>query len=238
MSIQVRFDLQQSNFRLNIDLAIAGKGVTAIFGPSGCGKTTLLRAIAGLERIDNGYLSVGDQIWQDANQFLAPHKRSVGYVFQEPSLFDHLSVHRNIEYGLKRAQFKDDSGAIDQAIELLDIGHLGARMPNQLSGGEQQRVAIARALAAKPKLLLLDEPLAALDETLKAEILPYLESLHRDLDIPVLYVSHSRQEVARLADQLLLLDSGEVTAYGKVADLFSSVHLPLCLLYTSDAADE
>ena len=233
MSIQVRFDLQQSNFRLNIDLAIAGKGVTAIFGPSGCGKTTLLRAIAGLERIDNGYLSVGDQIWQDANQFLAPHKRSVGYVFQEPSLFDHLSVHRNIEYGLKRAQFKDDSGAIDQAIELLDIGHLGARMPNQLSGGEQQRVAIARALAAKPKLLLLDEPLAALDETLKAEILPYLESLHRDLDIPVLYVSHSRQEVARLADQLLLLDSGEVTAYGKAADLFSSVHLPLA--HQSDA---
>lgn len=227
MTIEARFRIDRGDFSLDVDLEIPGRGVTAIFGPSGCGKTTLLRAMAGLERTRDGYLKVGEALWQGPGYFLAPHRRALGYVFQEPSLFAHLDVRRNLTYGLKRLGRSSPRTSLDHAVELLGIGKLLERKPQQLSGGEAQRVAIARALAVSPAILLLDEPLAALDAQLKQEILPYLESLHRELDIPVLYVSHSRDEVARLADHLVLLRDGRVQAAGPVTKLFSQLDLPL-----------
>ena len=227
MTIAVRFNIQRGGFTLNIDTVIPETGVTAIFGPSGSGKTTLLRAIAGLEHADNGYLKVGDALWQGNGVFLPTHQRKIGYVFQEPSLFSHLSVEGNLNYGLERAKDESSAVVVQQTIDLLGIEHLLKRMPWQLSGGEQQRVAIARALAANPSMLLLDEPLAALGDDQKADILPYLESVYQQLDIPVLYVSHSRNEVARLADQMLLLDNGEIKASGKMTEIFTALDLPM-----------
>lgn len=227
MSIEARFHIDRRDFSLDIDLTIPARGVTALFGPSGCGKTTLLRAIAGLEASHDGYLRVGDDIWQNKQHSLPTHQRPIGYVFQEPSLFTHLSIQNNLQYGLKRLRDITQKISLDRAVELLGIGHLLDRKPHQLSGGEQQRVAIARALAVSPAMLLMDEPLAALDLIRKQEILPYLESLHRELDIPVLYVSHSREEVARLADHLVLLEAGRVQATGTVSELFSRLDLAL-----------
>ena len=227
MTIAVRFNIQRGEFALNIDTVIPETGVTAIFGPSGSGKTTLLRAIAGLEHADNGYLKVGDALWQGNGVFLPTHQRKIGYVFQEPSLFSHLSVQGNLNYGLERAKDESSAVVVQQTIDLLGIEHLLKRMPWQLSGGEQQRVAIARALAANPSMLLLDEPLAALGDDQKADILPYLESVYQQLDIPVLYVSHSRNEVARLADHMLLLDNGEIKASGKMTEIFTALDLPM-----------
>ena len=227
MSIALRFNIQRDAFTLNIDTVIPENGVTAIFGPSGSGKTTLLRAIAGLEYTEDGYLKVGDILWQDNKTFLPTHQRKVGYVFQEPSLFSHLTVAANINYGLKRSKSPTSQDGLQQALDLLGIEHLLKRMPWQLSGGEQQRVAIARALATNPSMLLLDEPLAALGDEQKAAILPYLESVYKTLDIPVLYVSHSRNEVARLANHCLLLDTGELKACGPISELFTALDLPL-----------
>jgi molybdate transport system ATP-binding protein len=227
MSIEARFRIDRGRFTLDVDLAVPGHGVTAVFGPSGCGKTTLLRAIAGLERAPRGRVRVGEQVWQDESTFVPPHRRAIGFVFQEPRLFEHLSVCANIEYGMKRSRNAAQRKTVPDAVDLLGIGHLMDRRPGWLSGGEQQRVAIARALAVDPAMLLLDEPLAALDDARKHEILPYLESLHRDVSIPVLYVSHSRREVARLADRMLLLENGRVTAQGGVAELFGRLDLAL-----------
>lgn len=227
MKIEVRFQLNRGDFTLDVDFAVPARGVTALFGPSGCGKTTLLRAIAGLEFSCNGFLQVGEAIWQAGSQFVAPHKRPLGYVFQEPSLFAHLTVRRNLEYGLKRLRGAKRRISLDRAVELLGIGHLLSRNVQQLSGGEQQRAAIARALAVSPEMLLLDEPMASLDQARKKELLPFLESLHRELDIPVVYVSHSPDEVARLADQMVLMEKGRVLATGAVQDMFTRLDLPL-----------
>ena len=227
MTIEARFFVRQGGFRLDAELQIPSIGVTALFGPSGCGKTTLLRAIAGLEHHADGYLRVGDSIWQDDRHFLPPHRRSLGYVFQEASLFEHLSVKGNLEYGAKRVPRGNRRGSMSEAIELLEITRLLDRRPATLSGGERQRVAIARALAVSPELLLMDEPLAALDIHRKQEIIPYLESLHRELEIPVIYVSHQPEEVSRLADHLVLLESGRVVASGDVHEVFTRLDLPL-----------
>jgi molybdate transport system ATP-binding protein len=227
MSIQARFRIDRGDFVLNVDLDIPSPGVTAVFGPSGCGKTTLLRAIAGLEATDYGFLKIEDKVWQDGPYFMPTHKRPVGYVFQQPSLFAHLNVRRNLEYGLRRLPEAQRKVSVDEAIELLGISRLLDRRPHHLSGGEQQRVAIARALLVSPSLLLLDEPLAALDMARKQEIMPYLESLHRELKIPVLYVSHSRDEVARLGDHMVLLEAGHVEAAGPVYEIFSRLDLSL-----------
>jgi len=194
--------------------------VTALFGPSGCGKTTFLRAVAGLEPDTRGQLTVAGQTWQDEQTFLPAHQRRVGFVFQEPSLFDHLDVRGNLQYGLKRRNQKSGGSALDQAIQLLGLERLLLRRTHQLSGGQQQRVAMARALASQPVMLLLDEPLSGLDDNLKQDILPYLERLHHELDLPVLYVSHSRDEVARLADHLVLLDDGRAIASGPLDEIF------------------
>lgn len=225
--IKTKYQIQRGDFSLDVDLSFPAHGVTALFGASGCGKTTLLRAIAGLDKHPGGYLQVGDVLWQSATTFIPTHKRSLAYVFQEPGLFTHLDVKRNLEYGVKRLPESERKVSLQQAIELLDIAPLLSRKPNTLSGGERQRVAIARALAVSPRLLLMDEPLAALDLERKKEILPYIESLHRSLDIPIIYVSHAHDEVARLADHMVILDSGCVKAAGDVHTIFSRLELPL-----------
>lgn len=227
MTIEARFYLQKDDFVLDVDLKLPSSGVTAVFGPSGCGKTTLLRAIAGLEQAAGGLLKIGDVVWQDDDRFVPPHKRAAGYVFQETSLFPHLDVRRNLEYGLKRVPEKERRVSLDHAIDLLGIGQLLGRYPHQLSGGERQRAAIARALAVSPRILLLDEPLAALDQPRKQEIMPYLESLHRELEIPVIYVSHAPEEVARLADYLVLMKDGTALASGPIKEMLTRLDLPL-----------
>ena len=226
--IQARLRLRRADFVLDVDLRLPGRGVSALFGPSGCGKTSVLRAIAGLERAA-GRVQVDGALWQDdaTRQWLPTHRRRLGYVFQEASLFAHLDVRRNIEYGRRRLPAGQRRLALEQAVELLALAPLLARAPHTLSGGERQRVAIARALAASPQLLLMDEPLAALDGARKAEVLPYLERLQRTLDIPVLYVSHSPEEVARLATHLVLLQDGRVIGQGAPAELMSRHDLPL-----------
>ncbi|MBT7445122.1 MAG: molybdenum ABC transporter ATP-binding protein [Methylococcales bacterium] len=227
MSIQIQFGLKRRDFSLAVDFVIPSRGITALFGASGCGKTTLLRAIAGLEPTAEGELDVDGHVWQNPQRNLPAHKRPVGYVFQEPSLFPHLTVQKNVEYGLRRIAKKDRLIATEKVVELLDIADLMSRKPNQLSGGEQQRVAIARALAVSPKLLLLDEPLSALDDGLKQEILPYFELLQRRLKIPMIYVSHSTDEVAKIADHLVLMSAGRVTASGATAKLLTQLQYPL-----------
>ncbi len=227
MTISARFHVQHDDFELNVDLSFPAQGVTALFGPSGCGKTTLLRALAGLDHHPGGELKVGDVIWQTRNSFVPAHQRSLGFVFQEASLFAHLNVQRNLEYGWKRVPETERKLSLQRVIELLGITPLLQRKPGTLSGGERQRVAIARALAVSPRLLLMDEPLVGLDLNRKQEILPYIEALHRELDIPLVYVSHSADEVARLADYLVLLDAGRVTATGDIHDLFTRLELSL-----------
>jgi molybdate transport system ATP-binding protein len=227
MSIEARFKLGFSGFNLDVDLTLSGRGVTALFGPSGSGKTTLLRCIAGLERAPDGYLALDGEVWQQGSAFLPTHCRPLGYVFQEASLFPHLNVRRNLEYGMRRIATGARRVSLDSAIELLGIGHLLERMPNHLSGGERQRVAIARALAVSPRILLMDEPLAALDLARKQEILPYLERLHDELEIPVVYVSHSPDEVARLADYMVLMEEGKAVASGPIHEMLTRLDLPL-----------
>jgi len=214
------FRIAYPGFTLDVDLSMPGKGITALFGPSGSGKTTILRCMAGLERSKVGFLSVADEVWQDERRgiFLPTHKRPLGLVFQEASLFPHLTVLGNLRYGMKRAGNAKGEG-FDATLELLDIRTLLERSPESLSGGERQRVAIARALLTRPRLLLMDEPLSALDMKRKLEILPYLERLHDEFSIPVLYVSHSLDEVARLADHLVLIENGRVTANGPLTDI-------------------
>ena len=227
MTIEANFDITRGSFFLAADLSIPALGVTALFGPSGCGKTSLLRAIAGLDYYHDSYLAVGGMTWQNTGEFIPPHRRSLGYVFQEASLFPHLSVRRNLEYGAKRISGSERKVALEQAIDLLGIERLLDRKPDTLSGGERQRVAIGRALAISPSLLLMDEPLTALDQASKQEILPYLESLFTELDIPVIYVSHSSDEVARLADHMVLLGQGRVVATGAISDMLTRLDLPL-----------
>lgn len=230
-SIEARLRVNFGEFTLDTDLRLPGTGVTALFGPSGSGKTTLLRCFAGLQRAAEGRLTINGDCWHDDSRklFLPTHRRPLGYVFQEASLFTHLSVRRNLEFGMKRVVAAERRVAWDQAIELLGIAHLLERMPSGLSGGERQRVGIARALLTSPRLLLLDEPLAALDLARKQEILPYLERLHDELSIPVLYVSHSPDEVARLADHIVVLEQGKVLAAGPLADTLARLDLPIRL---------
>ncbi|MDP2003835.1 MAG: molybdenum ABC transporter ATP-binding protein [Desulfurivibrionaceae bacterium] len=226
--IEARFHVDWPGFSLEVDCVLPDRGVTALFGPSGSGKTTLLRCIAGLERAQKGFLSFKGEIWQDDTTWLPTHKRPLGYVFQEASLFPHLTALGNLRYGIKRAT-TEHKVSLDQAVELLGIGHLLDRKADRLSGGERQRVAIARALAVSPRLLLMDEPLAALDLKRKQEILPYLERLHDELEIPVLYVSHSPDEVARLADHLVAMEEGRVVASGPLIETLARIDLPIRL---------
>ncbi len=227
--IRARFRLAYPGFDLDVDLTLPGKGVTALFGHSGSGKTTLLRCIAGLTQADEGHFSLGGEVWQDARVFLPTHRRPLGYVFQEASLFPHLTARANIDYGRRRSATPLDEAMLAHIVELLGIGPLLGRKPGELSGGERQRVAVARALAVGPRLLLMDEPLAALDIKRKQEILPYLERLRDELAIPILYVSHAPDEVARLADHLVVLEAGRVLAQGPLKAVLADVATPIRL---------
>lgn len=226
--IAVRFAGPLGGFRLNAAFTAPGRGVTAIFGPSGCGKTSVLRCIAGLRRLE-GECLVGRDTWQDATRFLPPHRRPVGYVFQEASLFPHLSVLGNLLYSLRGVKPRDDDGRIgfDETVELLGLPRMLDRAPAHLSGGERQRVAIGRALLSQPRLLLMDEPLSALDRRTRGEILPFLERLHDTLAIPVIYVTHDMTEVERLADHIVLMEAGSVIAAGPLAGIQNDTDLPL-----------
>lgn len=219
MSIDAQFIVQRQDFLLDINLSLPVNGITILLGPSGCGKTTFLRAIAGLEHHKNGALKVDGVIWQNKEVFLPTHKRPLGYVFQEPSLFSHLNVRKNIEYGITRRGKDGNHSSLDTAIKLLDITHLLDRKPNDLSGGERQRVAIARALAVTPQLLLMDEPLSSLDIGRRQEVLPYITTLNKELKIPIIYVTHSHEEAAKIADHIILLDQGKVVGTGDVNEM-------------------
>ncbi|WP_255988895.1 molybdenum ABC transporter ATP-binding protein [Chitinolyticbacter albus] len=222
MGITADFRLTRPGFTLDAAFTLPGSGISALFGPSGSGKTTLLRCLAGLECSD-GSLTVNGARWQGGDAFVPTHQRGVGLVFQEASLFPHLSVRGNLEFGWVRAARQADW---DRVIAALDLSPLLERRAPQLSGGERQRVAIARALLAAPKLLLLDEPLSALDAARKAEILPYLAALPRTFELPVVLVTHTIDEVVRLADHLVLLDAGRVLASGPLSATLSRFDLP------------
>ncbi|GAB3017171.1 molybdenum ABC transporter ATP-binding protein [Bowmanella dokdonensis] len=227
MRIHIRLDFAEDGFSLCLDTRLPLKGVTAIFGRSGSGKTSLLRCLAGLETRCQGSIYLGDQCWQAKGYRLPTHKRPLGYVFQEASLFEHLSVRGNLDYARKRAWQQVTDEEYHHILDLMGIEPLLQRRSYQLSGGERQRVAIARALLIKPSLLLMDEPLAALDQARKQEILPYLEQLKANALLPILYVSHALEEVSRLADTLLVLESGQLKAQGAAGALLASLDCPL-----------
>lgn len=228
-SIEVALVGRLAEFGLDVQMTVPARGVTALFGPSGCGKTTVLRCIAGLQHIP-GRVAIGRDVWQDtrAGIFQAPHLRQVGYVFQEASLFRHLSVRDNLLYGARRAKTSAATGiTLEAIVDLLGIEHLLDRATHALSGGERQRVAVGRALLAQPRILLMDEPLSALDRMTKDDILPYFERLHEEFALPIIYVSHDFSEVERLADTLVLMRQGRIEASGPLIDLQTDPTLPL-----------
>ena len=228
MSLVARFHGALGRFTLDVAFEAPGRGITALFGPSGCGKTSVLRCVGGLQRLEGRFALDGD-VWQDERSFRPTHKRPIGYVFQEASLFPHLSVRANLLFGHRRTVGRGvpESIRFDDVADLLGLGRLLDRSPEHLSGGERQRVAIGRALLSQPRLLLMDEPLAALDRFSKEEILPYLERLHGVLSVPVLYVSHDIAEVERLADHLVLLREGRVVVAGPMQELQADPALPI-----------
>ncbi len=211
-TIRLQHALRRSDFALDVDVAIPAVGITGLFGESGSGKTTLLRCIAGLEA-------------GSSTDVRPVHKRDIGYVFQDPQLFPHLDVRGNIEYGKRRAA----KSPVDQnqVVEMLGLGDLLDRRPRGLSGGEAQRVAIASVLLRAPRLVLMDEPLASLDRRRKEELLPYLDRLHDDWSVPMIYVSHSIDEVSRLCDHLLLIEHGRIVASGELHETLARVDLPM-----------
>jgi len=224
-TIHAAFRGQTGVLAIDVDFTMPGMGVTALFGASGSGKTTILRAIAGLGKLE-GSLRVGGTLWQDSASglFMAPHERPIGYVFQEASLFPHLNVADNIKFGEKRSLWSGRTPPVfGHIVELMKISHLLARAPHTLSGGERQRVAVARALMRGPELLLMDEPVSALDRGGRDEVLACLEALHREARIPILYVSHDSAEVARLADHLVIIKAGRKEAEGPTGTLFSQL---------------
>ncbi|SDD64955.1 molybdate transport system ATP-binding protein [Paracoccus isoporae] len=220
--LEVALSHRFAGFALDVDFT-APPGITALFGRSGSGKTSIINAVAGLLRPDAGRITADGRVLFDSAQgaFLPPHRRRLGYIFQEARLFPHLTVRRNLAYGAWFAPRHALREPRDRVIEMLGIGHLLDRRPAALSGGERQRVAIGRAVLSAPRLILADEPLASLDAARKAEILPYFERLRDELSVPMLYVSHSAAEVARLATTVIAIEAGRVSAQGQAADLFS-----------------
>jgi molybdate transport system ATP-binding protein len=224
--LAVSLESESQTFQLDVDCEFPSQGITAILGESGSGKTTLLRCIAGLESKAKGHLKLGKKIWQDENLFLPAHKREVGFVFQDARLFEHLNVKNNLQFAVKRSHEKIKKAFYEEVVNALDIASLLLHKPEQLSGGEKQRVAIARALLIKPKLLIMDEPLASLDNARKYEVLPYLAALQNMFDLPILYVSHSTDEVCKLADHVIILNNGQVALQGEINNVFTHSNLP------------
>jgi molybdate transport system ATP-binding protein len=208
-SIKLKYTVQKGDFRLQVDTEIPARGITGVFGESGSGKTTLLRCIAGLER---------------SSETTAVHERRIGYVFQDPQLFTHLTVRKNIEYGMRRN--RDATNSVDEVAKLLEVECLLDRSTDSLSGGEAQRVSIARVLCQSPRLILMDEPLSALDDRRRDEVLPYLDKLHAKSSVPIIYVSHNIAEICRLSDHLLVLDGGNIVAEGGLQSTLSRIDLP------------
>ena len=229
--IQIQLLLARQEFTLDVDLTLPAQGITVLLGASGSGKTTLLRCVAGLEKAQLARVRVDGSVWQDhaSGVFLPPWRRPLGYVFQESSLFDHLNVYDNLCFGVRRTSKGLNQSTLDEAIALLGLQDLLQRRTHQLSGGERQRVAIARALALQPGLLLLDEPLASLDHARRQDILPWLERLRDEVKIPMLYVTHAADEVARLAHTLVVMERGKVSAVGPVAEVLAGIHSPVVL---------
>ncbi len=225
--IEVRFQLNRGDFAVDAEFSAPGQGVTALFGPSGSGKTTILRAMAGLDRHRDAEFKVGGRAWQSRTVFVPSHRRPLGYVFQEGSLFAHCSVRKNLEYGFRRTPVADRRITLEQAVDLFELSPLLSRKPSELSGGEGRRVAIARALLTSPRLLLLDEPLSGLDIKRKSQVMSILERLREELEIPMFLVSHLPDEVARLADHMIYLRDGRVAAEGSIEEIFSRLDLPL-----------
>jgi molybdate transport system ATP-binding protein len=217
--IDVQLAGRRGSFTLDVRFRVPSAGVTALFGSSGAGKTSVLRATAGLERFE-GTLRFRDATWQDRASFVPPEQRRVGYVFQEAALFPHLTVHENLAYAMRRAR-GSRRVPLEAAIEWLGVSETLGRRPATLSGGERQRVAIARALVSNPLLLLMDEPLAALDLGARSEILKHLVRLRRELDVPILYVTHAIEEVARLADRVVWVEQGRVRSLGTPGEVFA-----------------
>ncbi|GBU13657.1 molybdate ABC transporter ATPase [Enterobacterales bacterium] len=218
--LELDFSQQLGDLTLQVSQSLPAQGITAIFGLSGAGKTSLINAIGGLTRPDFGRIALNDRVLSDAEQniFLPPEKRRVGYVFQDARLFPHYRVQGNLQYGMAASM----RGQFDNIVALLGIGPLLSRFPLTLSGGEKQRVAIGRALLTAPEILLMDEPLAALDLPRKRELMPYLEKLAKEVSIPILYVTHSLDEILRLADKVLVLDNGKVLAMGDLETVWAS----------------
>jgi len=230
MALELKVALQRAGFALEVDCTFPSQGVTALFGRSGSGKTTLLRCIAGLERTGVARVCLDGELWQDEAHFVPTHRRAHGYVFQEPTLFPHYDVRGNLEFALHRVPESQRRVSFEEAVSLLGVQTLLQQRTQQLSGGERQRVAIARALLSSPRLLLLDEPLSNLDDTGKAEILPHLERLRDVSSVPIIYVSHALNEVMRLADHLVLIDTGRVRASGPLQELLARADLPVAYL--------
>lgn len=227
--VSCSYALERPGFTLDTECTFPAHGMTGIFGPSGSGKTTLLRCIAGLEPTARGQLTVNGEVWQNSDNGVSvpPYRRRIGYVFQDARLFPHLDVEANLRYGMQRNRGNDSRVDFQQVIELMELGGMLDRRPNELSGGEAQRVAIARALLRAPRLVLMDEPLAALDIMRRAEIFPFLDRLHAELELPVLYVSHSIDEVCRLCDHLIVMHAGRVEACDELPVVLGRLDLPL-----------
>ena len=223
--LEAKFKITYPEFSLNVDLNLPAKGVTVVFGPSGSGKSTLLRCLSGLERAPSGFLKLADQVWQDEGIFIPVHQRKIGSVFQESRLFPHLNIKGNLLYGYQRTPLVERDLHLDEVVQVLGLGNLLKRYPEKLSGGERQRVAIGRALLTSPNLLLMDEPLASLDMQRKAEIIPFIKKIEDEFETPIIYVTHSMNEVLQLVDTMVILNSGKVVNWGPVEEVFSDVQL-------------
>jgi len=227
--MKVQAEINRGSFHLCADIRLPDSGISAIFGPSGCGKTSLLRTIAGLDKHSDASVTFLNQTWQSSSVFVPPHKRSVGVVFQEASLFGHLNVQGNLDYALKRVPKHEQKIPFDQVVDLLSLSSLLNKETHVLSGGERQRVAIARALLSSPQLLLMDEPLSALDQVSKREVLNYIQLCHKQTGIPIVYVSHALDEVSQLADYLVLMECGRVVNQGSIESMLTALSSPLAL---------
>lgn len=238
MSSSCHIKLQREDFFMDAKFTIPEKGVLGIFGDSGSGKTTLLRCLAGLEKNVRGRIEVDSEVWLDEYKNLSSQQRNIAYVFQEGRLFPHMTVEKNLQYGASRSHAQNSGVDRDHLLDLLNIAHLLKRYPHQLSGGEKQRAAIGRALFKKPKMLLLDEPLVSLDKKRKQEILPYLEILHEELRVPMLYVSHDLDEMLRFCDYMLVMEKGKTVFSGNIRDALVLPESPLATIDNAAAVLE